>query len=157
MTEAEWLASDDPIVMLGGVPYRWDRKFRMFACAYARSIWKNIRDRDAKKLVRYCESEIVDPLNKDQHYEWMVERAKNSVDGANANAAIYGWVFWWAAEVNGKPRNAEFACHLLRDIFGNEFRPATIEPTGLRPRSSALPKEFTPPVRSTACRSWRMH
>ena len=31
MTEAEWLASDDPIVMLGGVPYRWDRKFRMFA------------------------------------------------------------------------------------------------------------------------------
>jgi hypothetical protein len=67
VTEAEWLASDDPGRMLawytarhvrsgGGGPLASDRKLRLFACACCREAWDRISDRRIRAAVVVAEN-----------------------------------------------------------------------------------------------------
>jgi hypothetical protein len=60
MTEAEWLACDDPVPMLEFLRGRAsDRKLRLFSCACCRQVWKSIPLGGCQGAVlaaeRYCE------------------------------------------------------------------------------------------------------
>jgi hypothetical protein len=58
MTEGEWLACTDPTPMLELLQGKTgDRKARLFACAYCRSIWHLLTEqclRDAVEADRRC-------------------------------------------------------------------------------------------------------
>jgi hypothetical protein len=52
VTEAEWLACDDPIRMLGFLEGKAsERKLRLFACAYCRLLWESMRDGRSRAAV----------------------------------------------------------------------------------------------------------
>src|SRR5215467_2218400 len=44
MTEAEWLASTDPVPMVRSLAGASDRKLRLFACAACRRVWHLFAD-----------------------------------------------------------------------------------------------------------------
>lgn len=117
MTEAEWLASTDPAEMLrwltrdpyadvGEIPpyTASDRKLRLFACACFA-----------------CIAPILD--------EWEDE----APDGESFIASFpgwprggsWGWACHWARDLGGKPPMPTRAA-LLREIFGNSWRPERI-------------------------------
>jgi hypothetical protein len=139
VNEAEWLACEDPRRMLSWVTYRgpsgsgeadlgrWrarpsDRKLRLFACACVRA--HGPFDRRQSALL--------------PEVERLADRGATPSDYAALDGLLSGtggdWARWWAAcELRqGPDRRAA----LLRDIFGNPFRPLRLEdlpcPNGTR-------------------------
>ncbi len=56
MTEAEWLACDDPQTMLAFLNGRAsERKLRLFACACCRRIWPYLQEKASKRIVEVSE------------------------------------------------------------------------------------------------------
>ena len=135
MTEAEWLACTRPEAMLKVLRGKAsDRKLRLFACACARRIWEQTDkyefDRstihavellaegpaDVKKLADVREVASLD-------YELL---ACEDVEGAArwATGELSMALPDWLAERIPQAR-------LLRDLFGNPFHPADIDPSWL--------------------------
>ena len=121
MTEAEWLASSDPAAMLrhlegciiggeslGGA--KFSRKLRLFACACCR-----LKGR------------------KDEEVDGMEKNGFPNMEEAEAPITDLEWATRWThysygsgspKQHNEQPR-MEVRAALLRDIFGNPFRPVT--------------------------------
>ena len=55
MTEAEWLASNDPETMLSSLGKARDRKLRLFACACCRRLWDEIGETAGRRKVTITE------------------------------------------------------------------------------------------------------
>jgi hypothetical protein len=56
MTEAEWLACTDTLILLESMPLKVsERKMRLFTCAFCRRFWKLISDDRIKGLIRLSE------------------------------------------------------------------------------------------------------
>ncbi len=93
MTESEWLACEDPAVMLEWLPRHnvppSERKLRLFACACCRQVW---------------------PLLTDERSQAAVVAAEQYADGLITEDAAR------AAEQREQAA-------LLREIIGNPFRP----------------------------------
>lgn len=132
MTETEWLACEDPGRMLEFLQGRAsDRKMRLFACGFCRANWRHLRDRHVKGLVSVSESMAEgDQSEAELKALWFLEYAKRHACGGRQPdcAAIYSWVL---SEVcRGLPSStivlAE-SCSFVRDIFGNPFRPVSID------------------------------
>jgi hypothetical protein len=138
MTEQEWLESTDPGPMLEFLRGKAsDRKLRLFACACTRRVWEPMW-----KLDRYePDGATVEAV------EQLAEGPADSVKlaGVRGRASLevdllacedaFG-AAWWATEElpMAMPEwQDEMApqADLLRDIFGNPFRPVVIEPSWL--------------------------
>lgn len=162
ISESEWLGSHDPqrlLLSVGSGPRHWrtshelygfekrwhpevvhqasDRKLRLFACACSRLRW------DGRESPRFREA---------------VELAERHADGgaddsewADAQAAcwmIAGYesriVAWNVVEAStrdgglGTKVAGQVVCDLLREIVGNPFRPARVDPLWLTPHVERL-------------------
>ena len=190
MTEAEWLACEDPHPMLDYLrgppttddfsgphaplekylePQTSDRKLRLFAVACCRLTW------DAMARVGRCNEELWPAVEVAERYadglataeelrvvhdaaahvEWVfaddagtprVEagavRVTASVDPIDprhlSEAALTSWEYnavhrgiWAREQDERRPLERFYHCNLVRDIFGNPFRPITLDPEWL--------------------------
>lgn len=152
MTEAEWLASEDPQAML-----RWltdtdvtpdgpdvrvgracpsDRLLRLFACACCRQVWHLLTDERSRNAV-----EVAERYADGQATAAEAREADARGDEAACEAGSpYKSPFWLAEACVGLTGTAEVTrvaiedesvsatvkAHLLRDIIGNPFRPVRL-------------------------------
>jgi hypothetical protein len=164
MTEAEWLACDDPKRMLKPLQGRAsDRRLRLFACACCRAVWCYLsapRSRGAVEVAeRYADALATEAELQRAHV--LADHAAQQTLGRGGGRrfdrplppseakALYAaqtaaphppflrgalaWVGW-----DGEVRSRGPA--LLRDLFGNPFRPVALDPAWLAWNSGTIPK-----------------
>jgi len=157
VNEAEWLACTDPTPMLG---FLWgkasERKRRLFECGCCRRVWRELVDERSRQAVTVAER-FADGLATADELEsasiaasaaWEVDEDQFTQDGRLAvGAAAYNAALdmgWWGGAPSFQPPSdivrdaatdpiAERVAQsvLIRDIFGNPFRPVTADPRWL--------------------------
>jgi hypothetical protein len=159
MTEAEWRTSDDPQKMLEVLREKAsDRQLRLFACACCRRIWHLLTEPYCQAVVvaeRFADGlaaaverkQTKGPLlaaSTPGGYFTLQGKLKGAVCAAldrQASCAARGAAkSAWGAAFQADPASAEPAAQavLLRDIFGNPFRPATVDPAWVPPSVAAV-------------------
>jgi hypothetical protein len=144
MTEAEWLACDDPMAMLAhpGIE-KSGRKLRLLCCACWRCREEPNRISEYREAVEAAERFADGMIGKGE-----LRAARDTAQMAGGKNTAY----WCAALANRRlsayrsarnvlvrlldllfspeDRSQRLAryCHLFRDIFGNPFRPVALEP-----------------------------
>jgi hypothetical protein len=158
VTEEEWLASNDPYPMLH--PCRkviryCPRKGHLFAVACCRRIWHLFTDPRSRAAVETTERFIEGEVDRAElavaaHDESFRRRGKVAAStewAAQFTASENAWHaasrasnFAYVAAGDGLQPGPEHTAqaHLLRDIFGNPFRPVTADPSWLTPTVTAL-------------------
>jgi len=164
MTEQEWntTASIDDLryfVFRNGA----ERKLRLFSCACCRRVWEQLSDERSKQAVTVAEK-FADGLATDAELESVALAAEavwTELDEGNVyprpiSAAAYNVAIpmgWWggapafqaperiireaAADFNSE---CEAQRHLIRDIFGNPFRPVAFDPSWRTTTAVAIAK-----------------
>jgi hypothetical protein len=154
MTEAEWLACEEPSTMLHEVlsDASGSRKLRLFGCAACRRVWAVMGD-DCRAAVEASECyadglisyESLDLISAAAEEAW--EDILTEPDGEGSTAASVAHAASYASspslalyvlteatesvvEARGGDLSEERAAQsaLLRDIFGNPFRPVSFDP-----------------------------
>jgi hypothetical protein len=164
VTEAEWLAHRDPDPMLGLLRKRAsDRKLRLFACACCRRAWP-LLDARSQRLVEMSE-DYLDGLAGQGALSEASERHRQvwREHPPESAAHIVGWVVGvlvsggaWAAALNAveatlralrrsglmaeSDRELVAQAELLREVIGNPFRRATVDPSWLASHDGAVTK-----------------
>src|SRR5262245_32242247 len=162
MTEAEWQVCADPSRMLEFLRGKAsDRKFRLFACACCRQVWHLLTDERSRKAVQVAErfadrqateAEMDDALrhaDRAQFELWSLEASEDAPETYEAPP----WLARLWAKACAHPRPLEYIdtnnfasnliatttkAALLRDIFGNPFRPVSLADTRLTPEAVSL-------------------
>ena len=154
MTESEWLACVDPqrmLTYLHGIVS--DRKLRLFGCAFCRSVWNWISEDCFRNAVEVAERfadgqattrELTEAKRESgaafersglQGVTGKPQKAKGcawSTTRSAGSAAMYPlWVFT-------TPDEKERQLSLLRDIFGNPFRPSVLSSAWITPQVQNL-------------------
>jgi hypothetical protein len=150
MTEAEWLACGDPQPVLEFLRGKAsDRKSRLFACACCRRVWHLLTDKRSRTVIEVAER-FADGLSPDDELAAARSGAHAALAFVNpedltaedyaalgAEAAAFpeapraaGSVAWAAQNCGGQGENRSQSA-LLRDIFGNPFRPVAADPSWL--------------------------
>lgn len=160
MTEVGWLTCTDPTSMLELLRgTASDRKLRLFGCACCRCIWDTIADRRSKDAVEVTERFVEGLATEDERrvaWEAVFETDQSEADWLVIQAtqlfltrsgSMRGSISWEAAcsvihrvdsgRASGvsKPQ----CCDLLRDLFGNPFRPSVVDPAWLRWNEGTIP------------------
>jgi hypothetical protein len=169
MTEAEWLKGTAPEPMLEFLKGRAsERKLRLVACACCRRIW-HLLDSWSQNVVAVAEQQVdgsvpqvamtfAAELHRDVILEAKPYTARHIAAGI-ANAILSGaaWALAWntVSEVRrallaNRPQadtysEAAWQAAIVRDLFGNPFRPTAFSDTWLTPNvvkvSQAIYKE----------------
>ena len=165
MTEQEWLAYDYPMGMvryLGAAAT--DRKLNLLAAACFRRIWhllpgprsKNAVDvleqfadaassaeqLDAARRECWEDARLVDNPEGNKHPSEIAIAAvsmDNILDMLMTAAEATAWVKAGTPEAISKPEERA-QCEVIREIFGNPFRPVTVDPTWLAWNDGAIRK-----------------
>lgn len=146
MTERDWLTSTDPVVMFGwlqrgqlgnpGVhPLPSARKLRLLAVACCYQVWGLLTDERSRRAVevacRYADGEATEAELQAAYDgasaaglsgEFAAELAwkcAHNIDGLTANAGLPRWF-------SVSTKFAALQAALLRDIFGNPWRPVVL-------------------------------
>jgi hypothetical protein len=130
MNEAAWSGCEDPRKMLEWIRRRAsDRKFRLFACAYWRWDQQTVRPEPGMDgALEFAESwaeEGVRPQGYPSGFRgWHPLLARNGFDSASwtVRGSSVGGREWIG------PREHEQHIELLREVFGNPFRPIRLPP-----------------------------
>jgi hypothetical protein len=151
MTEAEWLACDSAESMLELLRREEgsDRKYRLFACACCRRVWDAFPDPRNRDLVAAVEDypdygfgdrEIYDPAvasSAGEHEHganpvyWVAKylgRGFYKMSAAASAAVVLSKVLVVADSESDRRAEARALADLLREVFGNPFRPAAFAP-----------------------------
>jgi hypothetical protein len=153
MTEAQWLASSDPTPMLEFLRDKAsDRKLRLFACACCRLVWHLLTDERSQRAVaaaeRYADGVIsARELNEaaDTAYDAYTEAkvADGYAPDSDVHPEYVGHVPFVAHSTTRDVDltsdwvlslmwgDLEAPCDLFRCVFGNPFRPASLDPAWL--------------------------
>jgi hypothetical protein len=131
MTEEEWLASTDSDQMLAYLLFSGqasNRKQGLSTVASYRRVWHLFNDERSREAVEATERHADGAASREE-----VEAAWDAVEAAGAGHAhlpVYA-ALRGADEIAAK-------CPLLRCIFGNPFRPLTLDPGWRTPQVVAL-------------------
>ena len=143
MTEGEWLTATDPELMYFAVldSRPSDRKLRLFGCAVCRLVPALMSSLSGRAGVDLTEQDTDNPgaevrfegLEDTFDFQWNRRDGRDLADRA--------WdLHWCEVCLLGFPAGADLSSHpevldrqaklkpLLRDIFGNPFRPVTFAP-----------------------------
>jgi hypothetical protein len=143
MTEAEWLACTDPRPMLEFLEGKAsERKLRLVACACCRGLWPLLTDERSRRAVevseRYADGEATSG-----------EMLAASAAADTAAADIAAWAAAraaagdaaWAARAAATVATSDAALvALLREVFGNPFRPMAVDPCWLAWQGGTVPR-----------------
>jgi hypothetical protein len=159
MTEEEWLACDDPQSLLFFVDAS-ARKYRLFGVACARALWPRLSDWRLRRAVEVAELHADGLASEADLHACRSRLASKRRRGAtdfvrsatdpsthlNVRTAATAWTAgcepfddparWEPAE---RTINAQFA-PLVRDLFGNPFRPVILAPEWLRWNDGCVPR-----------------
>jgi hypothetical protein len=161
MTEAEWLACDDPQRMLAFLRGQASaRKLRLFAVACCRRVWPLLTDVRARTVVEAAEA-FADGLTTKAE----LARARRGAREARGHGTATGldfrspeWSASWAAEIaanvnaypeaglhaeeaaqRASPGPASLQLSCLREVFGpTPFRPVRLGVASLPPAPAAM-------------------
>lgn len=181
MTEAEWLTSNDPAVMLAALAGASRRKLRLFGTACCRRIWPQLIDKQSRRLVesseRFADEEVtaakldrdfdhageaqeavhweggsaaeqggaeaVLGLRREPFFLQQVLEGTTEVAGSVAADAMWDQIYGPGGQGKSHPEKdrehdeayrsgakaeAGSQAALIRDIFGNPFRPVAADP-----------------------------
>jgi hypothetical protein len=148
MTEQEWLACTISPRMFNAI---WrqasNRKLRLVACARCRQWWKELVDDRSKKAVETAER-FADYLADDQEREMALEQARLVLEEMVAEQRFEEAAVARIARVAAELAKHALAdreeafyiagervvhedpihCGVIREVFGNPFRPVTVDP-----------------------------
>jgi hypothetical protein len=147
MTEAEWNACTQPRQMLQALRRKAsDRKLRLFACASCRRSFRLMTDERSRQAVEVAErfaDELAGPLELAAAWfdadaavrnakgprgaAWYAHAATRHTAWGGAGTAKARRAAWEAAQSSQQQAQAA----ILRDIFGNPFRPVCLDPAWL--------------------------
>jgi hypothetical protein len=117
MTEAQWRSGGDPAPMLEFLRGRAsERKLRLFACAVKRVVFG--------------------PSGDDYFQRIENGDGREGLDELSNNAAEFArqWAVYDFTKISvGKPITSRFKADLIREFFGNPFRPSTLDRSRLMP------------------------
>ncbi len=157
MTEEEWLACTDPRPMLDflrGVPS--ERKLRLFACACCRHAWGRLPHLIVAGLDEIKGIEVAEGFADGSVGREELDRAFDELEAhsdTRDSPARFATAARIAAEVSTCATFAIYSVQddgvdprderveqvsLLRDLFGNPFRPVTVSPAWQTPQLVAL-------------------
>jgi hypothetical protein len=161
MTEAEWFACTDPTIMLEHLKSSAaERSLRLFGCGVCRMNWHLVSGEQIKSVIEVVERFVERSATK-QELEAARTTAEDSKINFLANEAwAAAWVAWVAQSAAGESvkavewvratrrRNEWKGSHwdedplgqsrLLRDIFGNPFRPLPPRPEAITPLADEI-------------------
>ncbi len=152
MTEAEWLECDQPQAMLDSLPDEASvRKLRLFAVACCRRVWRLLSDSRSQKAIEQAEVFADGGLSDDElraassaaweaHLQqhdaayhasqaavWTTSQSSAFAAREAADAAIAATV----CDPDDPEEDNAYQSMTLHCIFGNPFRPVTVDPSWL--------------------------
>lgn len=151
MTDAEWLACDDPERLLGFLRGKAsERKLRLFACACCRRVWHLLTDSDSRAATEVAES-FADGLERKSRLAAFRSRARQvalaqrgpaniawraafeklpAVVGVLARGTVYNAAFGLQGGGSSTDVDRESAAvaALVRDVFVNPNHPRQVHP-----------------------------
>jgi hypothetical protein len=149
VTEAEWLGCTDPDAMLEYLRGKaTERKLRLFACACCRRIWHLLPDEASRRAVEVAERYADGQVTEEQLEEAGKRAGWAAAWAAHGDAAeAAAWATSTEQEEDWTKITAEragfaetqdatkrqFQSDLLRDMFGDPFRPVALDPSLLKP------------------------
>jgi hypothetical protein len=165
MTEAEWLACEDPKPLLEFLKGRTsDRKLRLFAVACCYRLWHLLSDSRNRTAVEMAEvfadggmtPEELMAFHDDAYHlysqyagdEWHASRAAASSawyfldDSLKSGSAYFATNNSLRDVLIAIPDQSALCLTLLRDIFGNPFRPVAADPAWLTSTVTALARQM---------------
>jgi hypothetical protein len=136
MTEAEWLGCEDGELMiqfLAGHPSESDRKLRLFtvACYQQGQYTYPLEEAEMKAVEEYADGQIsMENLVAAHyaHYRHLFPGDPDSAFGLVRDAGEHAY-----SEATRTEEARAAAANLLRDIFGNPFRPVPLNPAWQTP------------------------
>jgi hypothetical protein len=154
MTEAEWLACEDPAPMLEWLRGKVsDRQLRLLACACCRRLWHLLTDQRSRQAVEVVERYVDKQATAEQLHEAAIGAAHGADDTHGEGADVADTVAdltsrnaWEGARAAATmlpmlyPAERPLQANIFRDIIGNPFRPATVDPSWLAWNGGTVPK-----------------
>jgi hypothetical protein len=145
VTKAEWLACEDPHQMMFsladvvGKSKAGRRKIRLLMSACCRQAWHHFVDPRGRELIEASEA-YADNLLSYREFRGLWDKVLNAhAGGAKGThlACMASHYQIWAAAKDGWPRaitgesvlRASEKAALLRCVFGNPFRPVSVDPS----------------------------
>jgi hypothetical protein len=153
MTEAEWLASDDPAAMLRALSNAAvrlkgkarERKLRLFACACCRQVWGRLPSDRAREAVEVAERFADGAATREELlaacHDVPIERAAGKIGFAPSYLSEMRRV---ASDFLGEPRrdwgrwSPRRQAALVREVVGNPFSRVRLAPAWLTPTVADL-------------------
>lgn len=135
MTESEWLTATEPTEMLR---FAWAvdlRKLRLFVCACCRSQWSSLSTKRSRKSIEVAER-YADGKATEQQLSRAWSAGSNPAEWLAGHSArpeleFYHIVAWTCSDY--ATVTSKVSMTFLRDIFGNPFRPITLNPAWFTP------------------------
>jgi hypothetical protein len=164
VTEAEWLACTDPDSMIFHLHAKAsNRKLRLYCCACVRRVWDQLASVESGHQAVQVAEAFADGQKTPQDLAASSLEVESAIRltsvGKVRNALLAaGWcvsgsidalgitrsVAWGAAYASRQAAAAERSAQveLLREMFGNPFRPVTLDPARRTPKALTLAREI---------------